>query len=703
MKFLGLLFFLSMNGAWAQDLPCAEGGRCQSQLMRVEVANETLNQVVNSAQQLEDVAIPAIDTFLKSESFAKSFITDYPMEPMGFPVNTIRCESEKSEGDPNFVGIDCADPMLCASPTVSNLVKDEICLKVPCPLLKGNEMNQCPTNGQARPTLVHFPEPVGVRKLEMRPTSITSENNVLRACFDVTELELSTALEMEFQQDPAVSYDRLGMRNVRVKLDGPRQVCMSASVDMRLPNPVSQIRIESQSGDFVSNGMVDSALATAQVYGLDGYSATTVGILQTTALPPVVRYLRPTVEAAIKESLAEVFQEQVGVMMNSFGGAATPTTMQTGSDSFVSELGVGNLAVSKYVDLMDCALKKRNGTPIPATHKCLNQIYHFKNKNLRLQDIPKPEKAAQYLREQMEFYEHVTSESMRQEILALEPTMAQMGLAELYRTQVLPQANRITTNQMSSQLLNNVELMTSLGGRVNSSFGVSLPEICDLTNPSPFANRSIPNCPVQTYVDLNEFNKLLTSMYESGRLCHRGRGNYVPELTANGEQRYNNNGSPRGTGCKFFLEGKEDGMSCFLNGAPQLRFDSATQGYKLQMNTQSCFRDAVILGQGKIGGDINFEIAFNPSVCEGGDFCIEDGQAEWNVVEGTARYALRESSFLNGMVRGKIDEELNKLLGETIRLPMSSTEGPMSVMPLEAEGRVDKGPGFFGACLKLKD
>lgn len=704
MKFFGLLVLLTINGALAQDLACGEGGRCQSQLMRVEVANDTLNQAVNSVERLEDVALPAIDTFLQSASFSESFITDYPMEPMGFPVNKERCLSEQAEGDPNFAGIDCADPILCAAPSVSALVKDEICLKVPCALLKGNQMNQCPNNGQARPTMVHFPQPVGVRKLAMSPTSISAENNVLRVCFNITNMEISTAVEMEFQQDPAVSYDRLGMRNLSVNLDGPRQICMSATVDMRLPNPVSQIRIENQGGgDFVSNTMVDRALASAQVYGLDGYSAATIGILQTTALPPLVRHLRPTVETAIKESLAEVFEEQIGVMLNSFKAGTAPTTMQAGSDSFVSELGVGNLAVSKYVDLMDCALKKRAGTPIPADHKCLNQIYHFKKKKLRLQDIPNPTKAAQYLREQMDLYEHVTSERMRQSILALEPAMAQLGLADLYRTQVYPQANRITTNQMSSQLLNNVELMTSLGGRVNSSFGVSLPEICDLRNPSPHAGRAIPNCPVQTYVDLNELNRLLTSMYESGRLCHRGRGDFIPELDAAGRPRYNDNDSPRGTGCKFLVEGTEDGMSCFLNGAPQLRFDAATRGYRLQMNTRACFRDAVFLGQGKIGGDINFDISFTPTVCEGGDFCLENGQADWNVVEGTAQGALRESSFFNGIVKNAIDKQLNELLGQTIRLPLSSTEGPMSVVPLEAEGRIDVGDGFFGACLKLKD
>jgi hypothetical protein len=690
--------------AHAQTVLCGEDdSRCRSQLMRLDVTNEALNQTLASTQRLEDLALPAIDTFLQSDAFAESFITDYPMESMGFPFNAERCLSEQSQGDPNFLGLDCANPLLCSDASVSEAAKKEVCLNVPCSLLMGNQMNQCPPNGEARPTQVHFPQPVGVRKLAMSPTSISAEGTTLKICFAITQMEITTAVEMEFQRIPQLTYKNLGMRDLKVNLDGPRQICMSATVDMNAANPVSGIKIENIGGDFVSNVMVDRALAQAQVYGLDGYSATTVGILQTTALPPIVRHMRPTVEAAVRESLSEVFEEQIGVLINSLKRGSAPTTVATPSDSFVSELGVGNLSVSKYVDLMDCAVKKQNGTPIPAEHKCFNQIYPFENDNLRLQDIPKPAKAAQYLREQMNIYEHVTSERLRQQILGFEATMTTPALAELYRTQLKPLADMIPANQLRSNLLNNVELMTNLGGRLNSSFGVSLPEICDLNNPSAHANRSIPNCPVQAYVDLDEMNRLLTSMYETGRLCHRGRGDYVPQLTSNGQQRYADNGAPLGDGCKFLVEGEENGMSCYLNGAPQLRFDPATQGYKLQMNTKACFRDAVFLGQGKIGGDINFDIAFSPSVCDGTDFCLENGNAQWNVVEGTARYALRESSWFNGLVRDTIDDKLNELLGQTIRLPLFSNDGPMSMIPMEADGRVDKGSGYFGACFKLKD
>lgn len=356
MRLFAWLTLLSLTTAYAQEPACGEGGRCATQLMRAEVSNETLNQALYSTQSLDDLALPAIDAFLQSDAFAASFITNYPMEPMGFTFNAERCLSEQREGDANFAGVNCADPLLCSDPAVNEAVKREVCLGIPCALLKGNQMNQCPADpqAQARPTMVHFPEPVGVRRLAMTPTSLSAENNVLRVCFNITQLEISTAVEMEFQQRAEVNYNRLGMRNLNVNLDGPRRICMSATVDLRQANPVSQIRIENQDAEFVSNAMVDRALSTAQVTGLDGYSPTTVGILQTTALPPIVRFLRPTVETAIQQSLSQVFEAQIGIMLNAMKEGSAPTTVNTGSDSFVSELGLGNLAVSNYADLMEC-------------------------------------------------------------------------------------------------------------------------------------------------------------------------------------------------------------------------------------------------------------------------------------------------------------------------------------------------------------
>lgn len=140
-------------------------------------------------------------------------------------------------------------------------------------------------------------------------------------------------------------------------------------------------------------------------------------------------------------------------------------------------------------------------------------------------------------------------------------------------------------------------------------------------------------------------------------------------------------------------------MRCYLNGAPKIVFDGSRNGYKVLLNTKDCFRGSVALGQGKIGGDINFEIAFTPTICGGGDFCLSKPDAQWNVVPNSARFALRESSFLNGMVKKTIDGKLNQMIGETIRIPLMGGTGMMANLPVIPEGRVDTGDGFFGACL----
>jgi hypothetical protein len=659
-----------------------------------------MNTVLSSSNQLQDVVLPAINTYVQSDNFRQNFLTDYPMEPMGFPFNLERCLREAER-----VTLNCEDPFLCSNPSVPADVRRSVCLNLPCAMILGSQqMGQCPAGADATPTRLHFPQPVNVREMGLNLLSATAEGGRIRVCFRMNSLEVNTALEVEFGQVPGVTYERMGVRNLRLQLDGPREVCMSAAVTIGAQPPVSDIRIETQAGtNFVSNSMIDRAVAGSEIYGLN-YSAQTINALKLTVAPAMARQFRPTVEDAVKKSLAEAFEAQIATLIGGLGGPGSPTSVETPSDSFISELGVGSFAVSKYVDLMDCALLKASGAQIPNSHNCLAQTYPLYDSGaMRRQDVPTPARAARYLREQMARYDHVTSESLRARLLALESRMqTPANLANLYRTEIRPLANQIGQNQDRSQLVRNVGLLSNLGSRL-STFGVNLPEICDVVNPSPMRDRSIPNCPIQMYVDLNELNRLLATMYQSGRLCHRGRGDYVPELDAQGRQRYVND-APVGTGCLFMMEEDPDGMRCFLNGPPRMEYDTASRSYKVHLATRQCFRGGVFLGAGKIGGDINFEIGFRPTVCEGGDFCLENGQAEWNVVPGTERFALRESNWLNGIVRRTIDAQLNKLVSSTIRLPLSSAaSGPMSMVPLEAEGQTDQGEGYFGACLKVRD
>lgn len=247
--------------------------------------------------------------------------------------------------------------------------------------------------------------------------------------------------------------------------------------------------------------------------------------------------------------------------------------------------------------------------------------------------------------------------------------------------------------------MDGIELFTDLQSQQsNQSLGVGLQGICNTVSTSAYVGRAIPNCAVQVYVDTNEFNLLMQAMYEDGRMCHRGRGDFVPELNSRGEQVYRDRFA-QGSGCEFEMEEKKNGLKCYLNGAPQLHYDPTTGKYNFDMKTKHCYRGSVFAGQGRIGGDINFDISYNPSVCENGDLCLQDGSASWNVVPGTERYALRGGSFLSGMVHSKINDQLTKMMSDTVRLSFS--EGMLATVPLRAGNQVDKGEGFFGLCLEV--
>ena len=680
------LIFLTAIPAFAQE-QCV----CQSQLMRLDVQGSTINSLLNSSQQLRSLALPSVETFLKSDIFKTSVIRDYPMEPMGFPFNAELCNKEKAQGDPKFKDIDCMDTKLCSDPSTPEDVRTELCLSFPCSMLLGSQnMSKCGPKAAGRPTVIHYSEPIGVKSLEMTPTKVTADNNVLKACFSIDKLNVTAGVDVEFAKDPAVEYDNLGLGKLNLELDGKREVCMSAKFDLSSPTPLSEIKFERMNGNFVSDAMINKALSGAEIHGLKGYTPATLNVLKYTSAPPLGRYFRPTLEDAVQKALATTFQTQVSAYITKLN---SPSTVSTASNSMISEMGVANIAVHKHVDMMECALLKVENKPIPKDSTCPPKV----------KDIPKPDKAASTLRDQMNRFDQVTSESIRAQIAGFKDRMSTLGLEKLYNSHLKPLEKRISDAQLKSNVISGVQIVGSIGKPDSmNGVGIALPDICDITNPSPHAGRSIPNCPIQTYVDINELNRLMDAMYKSGRLCHSGKGDYQPELNNKNEIVRNDDGSPRGSGCLFTIEEDPDGMRCYLNGAPQIRFDEKTGGYMVSMKTKECFRGAVILGQGKVAGDINFDIGYTPSICEQGDFCLKDGQAQWSVVPGTARFALKDSSWLNGIVRKTVDKKLNEIIGQTIRIPLSSGEGMMSKVPLEAEGRIDKGPGFFGACLKPK-
>lgn len=687
MKLFSLILSLILSTqALALD-PC----ECPSQLLRVDLDNNRIRGELASSQ-IQGRFQEALRNLFNSNDFVSAFQTSYPMEPMGFPFNRERCERERNT-IANFRGVDCSDPFFCSSSSVSEEIKARYCLQFDCPMILGAaRMSQCPDGNKARPTRLAFPQPINVRRLGMNLTTLQTSRNPLRACFNLTALDLTVGVSVEFAQTREVQYRPMGLSDVGLSLDGPREVCMSANLDLSSANPISNIQIETPPGrPFVSDAMIDASARTARVTGVDGYSPETVSALRASALPALARHFRPTIEDAVKLSLASVFEEQLKTTLGS-------QTFSAGA--MVSELGMGNLAVKKYADLLDCALLKQARTRIPSNHACLTQAFPFRNGQMRERDIPNPQRAVQYLQEQMARNENVTSESLRLKLLGFEERMNQQRLGNLYTSAIRPLAQQIESAQAQSPLFEGINFVRQLNAAGNTSLNVALPEICDDTATPSFAGRSIPGCAVQTYVDLDAMNNLMKAMYDSGRLCHRGRGDFVPALDAQGRQIYDRDFA-RGQGCFVQLEEKENGFRCYLNGPPEIRYDSASRGFRMQLRTRQCYRGAVFAGQGKVGGDINFDIAFTPGICEG-SFCLQDARPEWSVVDGTARFSLQESSFFNGIVRRTIDSTLGDMINGALRVPLVSS-GLMSQLPVIPDGRIDMGPGYFGACWGFPD
>lgn len=700
MKYFFLFLLIQVSIAQTPPPPGQEN-QCRSQLMRMDIDRQALNEAMRNSRGLEEHTLPAIRSFVGSDAFRSAFVKDYPLDPVGFPFNKELCEREKGR-DPSFRNVDCNDPNLCSNQTLSEEVKTRVCFALPCSFVMGNRMDRCPSNASARPTRLNFTSPISLRRLDMNPENISIQNNQVHSCFVINAMDLNFGVGIDFD-NRALAYDQIGLSNLNLSLDSPRRVCMSAALDFTKNPPLQHVTLEPAPGQpFVSDAMIDRGLRSAGVSGLSGYSPATIEILKTTGLPPLARHFRPTIETAIAQVLGSTFESSVGTYLSTLSNTAGPSRVDTPSDSMISELGVGNLMVGKYVDLLDCALMKKERARIPADHACFTSNYTGSNTvHYALNSLPTPEQAVQKLQQSLARNTNVTSETLRARLAAMEPRMRAQRLSPLYDRSVAPIVSAIQAAQSNSTLLHGIELVGQLSDSPQLSVGFCLPEICSQERPSAHEGRSIPNCPIQTYVDINELNSLMRAMYDSGRLCNRGRGDFVPERDSRGEI-IRDGGFARGQGCVLAIEDDPDGLRCYLNGPPTLKFDPATRRYNVDMRTRECYRGGVFIGQGKIGGDINFSIGFTPSICNGGDFCLENGQANWNVVPGTARYALRDSSWMNGIVRGRIDDNLREIVSSTLRFPVSSTQGPLANLPIAPEGRVDIGDGYFGACLKIR-
>ena len=695
--------------AWAQP-NCVEETQCRSQLIRVEVDNSIFQ---NSGQSL----LPILQNFTESSTLPSLIERSYPLPNIAFPQNRESCDREK-RSNPLFAEINCAEPGLCGRADLNPEVRELMCFKLPCPLFEGTlQTGSCGEVTNIYPNQISFPSPATVQKIRMTPTRVDFSGGRATMCFRITELELNLSLRLGLNTTGTrLSDSGINVTNVNPVLDGPREVCMSANVNLGSPQPVSNFTLAPQGGvPFISDNMIRTASQSLNIDGLSGYPAGQVDRIKGEIVPVIFQPLRDTVESAVQTSLATVFQQQINLLASQASGTSSHLVS---SENLASELGLGNLQIRNQLAITECAALHGARRPIPQTHACVG-IQNFGR-------VITPENFNGSLLNELITLEdtsrdlQITSESVKQRLLAMkdliraqvdtfddpadQSSFAQEGRRRFRQRNertiteyIDPLVDRIARNQLESQVVNFIQIQNQLQNGTSRNVGVSVPEICSDTNPSPHARRSMPNCPVQAYVDLNEMNQVFDRMWRAGRICQQGRGPYVPTLEG-GQQSYDPEGKPIGSGC--YLE--MGGMGCYLNNAPRIVYDARTRKYKTSINLKACYRGPVIFGQGRFGGDFNIDFSFTPKACHGGDFCMDNPDVNWRVVPGSERFGLRPSSFFHDMISGRIQDAINSTVGDTIRIPMASGVGPLANIPLEAEGRVDSGPGYFGACMRLR-
>jgi hypothetical protein len=717
MSWVMILRIFTALAAFAVHMPlyaqpnCVEETQCRSQLLRVEVSNNILQ---NNAGAL----LPALQNFAQSSTLATLIERSYELKPIPFPQSAESCQREKRNNNPLFASINCSDSGLCGKPDLNAEVRALICFRLPCPMFEGTlKVGACQEELSIYPNEIAFPTPIRIDRIRMTPTKVEFNNGRANLCFRMNELNLNMSVNLGLDTRNTRLTDRgFTLSNISPTLDGPRDICISAKVNVGSPNPVSELVIEPQGNSpFISDEMIRTASRSLGLSGLSGYPADQLNRIKGELVPVIVQPLRDTVETAVKTSLANVFTTELNRLAGSASGSSSHLVSST---NLASELGLANLQVRNQLAITECAALKAAHREIPPAHPCVGLPFFSQTITPENFDSPLINEMMSLSRVFGEL--PITSESIKQRLIALKE-VARAEVDEYdnpldppdFRRRVQadrknrieadikgyidPLIDRISRNQLESQVFSFIEIQNQLQNGASRNVGVSVPEICSDTRPSPHARREIPNCPVQAYIDLNEMNQVFDRLWKAGRLCQMGRGPYVPTLE-NNQQKYSAEGRPVGSGCYFEV----GGMGCYLNNAPQIHYDARSRKYKTSINLKACYRGPAFFGLGKIGGDFNIDFNFNPKACNGGDFCMDNPQVDWKVVPGTERFALRPTSMLNSMATEGIQSAINKSLSDTIRIPMASGVGPLANVPLEAEGRVDTGLGFFGACLKLR-
>lgn len=685
---------------------------CKSQLLRVDIAKNVLNE--QSAANL----LPSLQSLSQSPALVSAIQNKFPLEPFGFPHTLETCLREKAEGDPDFKNITCEEKDLCSNPSHPQSLREKVCFKLPCGILEGDQqVGKCGNTLNIFPTEIGFPTPIDITKFNFSPTKVEYKNNKANLCFNISELEINMSTRLAFDTKGTELKDKaIEIRNINPKLDAPRELCVSVDINLGTANPISNLKLNLQGNrPLISEDIIRNAAKDLEISGLSGYKPEDLKAIQSEVVPALFYPIRESIEKGITTSLEKVFNDKI---QSTLAPILTSQSTMVDSSSFMSELGISNMQVKNQLAKVECAQLKAAGRQIPSNHACIG-LPHFPEPTVTPDTDFTPSFERSKLISLMRGG-NVTSENVKQRLTALRelilvekmPSIFTDGrtpeeIAETWewyketlerdvKEDIDPLIASIEKAQLESKMYDVIGIQNQLNPGMSNSLGIIIPDICT-EKPSPHAGKKMQGCPISVYADLVEFNQVLKKMWESGRLCMHGAGEFRPKLDAAGKPAYDPEGKPlANSGCRMDIEG----MSCYVKNPPQLKYDNKTKKYKVDLALKSCFRGPVIFGLGKFGGDFNIDFSFKPTACSNGDFCMDKPEANWSIVPGSERFSLQESSFFDKIIKDKINDAVQNAVKDTIRIPMAGGVGPLGNIPLQAEGRVDTGPGYFGVCLE---
>lgn len=688
---------------------------CGSQLLRVEVAANALNK--NNIGSLK----PALQNLADSPTLQSLIARKYPLQPIGFPQSNEICQREKDEGDEDYKDIDCNAPGLCADTQMKPEVREKICFKLPCPILEGTlNPGKCQDQKDIYPVGISFPEPLDIKNIKLSPTKVDLKDGVATLCFNINALEINMSTSLVLDTAKTNLPDKsLDITNINPVLKQPKEVCITANLDITNPNPVSNLKLTPQGNTpLISDDVIREAAGKLKIKGLSGYPENDLKSIQAEVVPVLFQPIRDSLETALATSLGKVFEDSIKKIVTPFTGSGAASTM-IDSRSFMNELGLSNIGARDQMAIVECAAIKGAGRPIPPKHACVG-LPNFMGDKITPENFDTSPGFELSRLSYMIKGKNVTSENIKQRLIAIKDVLLEEKLPELFakdktpeqladteqwyhqsvidsvKREVDPLIDEIAKNQLEGELYKFISVTNQLNQGQSTQIGLSLPEICS-EKPSPHSGKKIKNCPIQVYADLNEFNKVLGKMFDTGRMCMGGKGEYVPQKDAAGKQAYDSKGRPLAKGgCEIEVAG----MTCYIKQPPQIKYDVKLKKYKVDLKMKECFYGGVILGLGKFGADFNIDFSFDPKACHNGDFCMDKPDAKWSVVPGTERFGMKEDSFFHNIITSKIDGAIKSAMQNQIRLPLASSVN--SPIPLQAEGRVDSGPGYFGACLEVQ-